>query len=48
MGLRRLNVTQRAIERAKLGFSLSDRIRNDEIRKRIKFNDVARRIAELK
>jgi hypothetical protein len=33
MGLiRRLNVTQRAMERAMLGVSLRDRIRDDEIR----------------
>jgi hypothetical protein len=48
MGLiRRLNVTQRALERAMLGVSLRDRIRNDEIRKRTKV-DIARRIADLK
>jgi hypothetical protein len=49
MGLiRRLNVTQRAMERAMLGVSLCDRIRNDEIRKRTKDTDIARRIADLK
>jgi hypothetical protein len=49
MGLiRRLNVTQRAMERAMLGVSLRDRIRNDEIRKRTKVTDIARRIADLK
>jgi hypothetical protein len=49
MGLiRRLNVTQRAMERAMLEVSLSDRIRNDEIRKRTKVTDIARRIADLK
>jgi hypothetical protein len=42
MGLiRRLNVTQRAMERAMLGVSLRDRIRNDENRKRTKVTDVA-------
>jgi hypothetical protein len=49
MGLiRRLNVTQRAMERAMLGVSLRDRIRNDKIRKRTKVTDIARRIADLK
>jgi hypothetical protein len=49
MGLiRRLNVTQRAMERAMLGVSLLDRIRNDKIRKVIKVTDIARRIADLK
>jgi hypothetical protein len=49
MGLiRRLNVTQRAIERAMLGVSLRDGFRNDEIRKRTKVTDIARRIADLK
>jgi hypothetical protein len=46
--IRRLNVTQRAMERAMLGVSLRDRIRIDEIRKRTKVTDIARRIAELK
>jgi hypothetical protein len=49
MGLiRRLNVPQRAMERALLGVSLRDRIRNDEIRKRTKLTDIARRIVDLK
>jgi hypothetical protein len=49
MGLiRRLNVTQRAMERAMLGVFLCVRIRNDEIRKRTKVTDIARRIADLK
>jgi hypothetical protein len=46
--IRRLNVTQRAMERAMLGVSLRDRIRNDEIRKRTKVADIARWIADLK
>jgi hypothetical protein len=46
--IRRLNVTQRAMERAMLGVFLRDRIRNDEIRKRTKVTDIARRIADLK
>ena len=49
MGLiRRLKVTQRAMERAMLGVSLRDHIRNEEIRKRTKVTDIARRIAKLK
>jgi hypothetical protein len=49
MGLtRRLTVTQRAMERAMLGVPLGDQIRNDEIRKRIKVTDIARRITDLK
>jgi hypothetical protein len=42
--IRRLHVTQRAMERAKLGVSLRNRIRNDEIRNRTKVTDIARRI----
>jgi hypothetical protein len=41
------NVTQKAMERAMLGVSLRDQIRNDEIRKRTKVTDIARRIADL-
>jgi hypothetical protein len=37
----KLNVTQRAMERAMLGVSLRDRIRNDEIRERTKVTDIA-------
>ncbi|KAI8439764.1 hypothetical protein MSG28_013451 [Choristoneura fumiferana] len=49
MGLmRKLKVTQRAMERAMLGVSLRDRIRNDDIRSRTKVTDIARRIAKLK
>ncbi|RVE40206.1 hypothetical protein evm_015144 [Chilo suppressalis] len=49
MGLvRRLKVTQRAMERAMLRVSLRDRIRNEEIRKRTKVTDIAHRIANLK
>jgi hypothetical protein len=36
------------MERAMLGVSLHDRIRNDEIRKRTKVTDIGRRIADLK
>ncbi|KAJ8709615.1 hypothetical protein PYW08_009619 [Mythimna loreyi] len=36
------------MERAMLGISLLDRIRNDEIRRRTKSTDIARRIALLK
>ncbi|CAH2270058.1 jg16518 [Pararge aegeria aegeria] len=49
MGLiRRLRVTQRAMERAMLGVSLRDRIRNVEIRRRTKVTDIAKRVAKLK
>jgi endonuclease/exonuclease/phosphatase family metal-dependent hydrolase len=49
MGLiRRLKVTQRAMERAMLGISLRDRIRNEAIRSRTKVTDIALRIAKLK
>jgi hypothetical protein len=49
MGLiRRCNVTERAMERAILGVSLRDRIRNDEIRKRTMVTDIARRTADFK
>jgi hypothetical protein len=44
----RLRVTQRAMERAMLGVSLRDRIRNTEIRKRTQVTDVIQRIASLK
>lgn len=44
----RLRTTQRAMERAMLGISLRDRIRNEEIRKRTRVTDVMRRAAELK
>ncbi|KAL0852521.1 hypothetical protein ABMA27_017001 [Loxostege sticticalis] len=46
--IRKLKVTQRAMERAMLGVSLRDRIRNEEIRRRTKVTDIARRIANLK
>lgn len=46
--LEKLRVTQRAMERAMLGVSLRDRIRNTEIRQRTKVTDIARRICKLK
>ncbi|CAH2235249.1 jg191, partial [Pararge aegeria aegeria] len=46
MGLiRRLRVTQRAMERAMLGVSLRDQIRNEEIRRRTSDTDIAQRVA---
>ncbi|KAG7295523.1 hypothetical protein JYU34_004177 [Plutella xylostella] len=42
--LNRLGVTQRAMERAMLGVSLRDRIRNEEIRRRTKVTDMAYRV----
>ncbi|CAH2231293.1 jg20612 [Pararge aegeria aegeria] len=49
MGLiRRLRVTQRAMERAMLGVSLRDQIRNEEIRRRTRVTDIAQRVAKLK
>ncbi|CAH2216950.1 jg22327 [Pararge aegeria aegeria] len=45
MGLiRRLRVSQRAMERAMLGVSLRDRIRNEEIRSRTRVTDIAQRV----
>ena len=46
--MNKLKVAQRAMERAMLGVSLRDRIRNDEIRKRTKVTDIAQRISKLK
>ncbi|CAH2236485.1 jg21245 [Pararge aegeria aegeria] len=49
MGLiRRLRVTQRAMERTMLGVSLRDQIRNMEIRRRTRVTDIAQRVAKLK
>ncbi|CAH2268719.1 jg24610 [Pararge aegeria aegeria] len=49
MGLiRRLGVTQRAMENAMLGVSLRDQIRNVEIRKRTRVTNIAQRVAKLK
>ncbi|CAH2238553.1 jg6810 [Pararge aegeria aegeria] len=49
MGLiRRLRVTQRAMERAMLGVSLRDLIRNEEISRRTRVTDIAQRVAKLK
>ncbi|XP_072938941.1 uncharacterized protein [Epargyreus clarus] len=46
--IRRLKVAQRAMERAMLGISLRDRIRNEEIRRRTKVTDIALKIRKLK
>ncbi|CAH2266709.1 jg19844 [Pararge aegeria aegeria] len=49
MGLiRRLRVTQRAMETAKLGVSLRNQIRNVEIRRRVRVTDEAEIVAKLK
>ncbi|CAH2208231.1 jg27972 [Pararge aegeria aegeria] len=45
---RRLRVTQRAMERAIVGVSLRDKIRNVEIRRRTRVTDIAQRIDLLK
>ncbi|CAH2268920.1 jg2790 [Pararge aegeria aegeria] len=44
----RLGVTQRAMERAMLGVSLRDQIRNEEIRRKTRVIDIAQRVAKLK
>ncbi|CAH2266074.1 jg17600 [Pararge aegeria aegeria] len=46
--IRRLRVTQRAMERAMLGVYLRDQIRNEEIHRRTRVTDIARRVAKLK
>ncbi|CAH2209537.1 jg1452 [Pararge aegeria aegeria] len=49
MGLiRRLRITQRAMERAMLGVSLRDQIKNEENRRRTKVTDIAQRVAKHK
>ncbi|CAH2245006.1 jg6946 [Pararge aegeria aegeria] len=49
MGLiRRLRISQRAMERVMLGVSLRDQIRNEEIRRRTGATDIAQRAAKLK
>ncbi|CAH2209188.1 jg19105 [Pararge aegeria aegeria] len=49
MGLvRRLRVTQRAMERAMLGVYLRDQIRNEEIRRRTSVIDISQQIVKLK
>ena len=44
----KFKVAQRAMERAMVGVSLADKIRNEVIRKRTKITDKARRINKLK
>ncbi|CAH2237956.1 jg4650 [Pararge aegeria aegeria] len=49
MGLiRRIRVTQRAMERAMLGVSLRNQIRNVGIRRRARVTDIAQQVAKLK
>ncbi|CAH2244434.1 jg11614 [Pararge aegeria aegeria] len=43
-----LRVTQRAVERAMLGVSLRDQIKNEEICRRNRVTDIAHRVAKLK
>ncbi|CAH2260402.1 jg15523 [Pararge aegeria aegeria] len=42
--IKRLIVTQRAMERAMLEVSLRDQIRNEDIRRRARDNDIAQRV----
>ncbi|CAH2218367.1 jg7122 [Pararge aegeria aegeria] len=46
--IHKFKVAQPAMERAMLGISLQDRIRNDDIRRRTKVTDIAQRISKLK
>ncbi len=46
--IKKLKVAQRAMERAMLGVSLRDRIKNEDVRKRTKVSDIAQRISKLK
>ncbi|CAH2237220.1 jg11191 [Pararge aegeria aegeria] len=46
--IRRLRVTQRAMERAMLGVSLRDQIRNEEIHRRTRVTIIAQQVAKLK
>lgn len=44
----KLQVTQRAMERAMLGISLRNKVPNEEIRRRTQLTDVSERVAQLK
>ncbi|CAK1590282.1 unnamed protein product [Parnassius mnemosyne] len=46
--MRKLKVAQRAMERAMLGVSLRDKLRNEDIRNRTRVTDIAQRISKLK
>ncbi|CAH2268045.1 jg10355 [Pararge aegeria aegeria] len=46
--IKRLRVTQRAMERAMLGVSLLDQIRIEEIHRTTRITDIAQRVAKLK
>ena len=48
LSMRKLQVTQRRMERSMLDLTLRDRIRNEEIRRRTGVEDVIVRIAKLK
>ncbi|CAH2234725.1 jg4711 [Pararge aegeria aegeria] len=45
--IRRLRVTQRAMDRAILGVFLRDQIMNEEIRRRTSVTDIAQRVAKI-
>ena len=45
--IHRLKVAQRSMERAMLGISLRDRIKNEDVRQRTKVTDIGRRAAQL-
>lgn len=48
ISIKKLQTTQRKMERAMIGLTLRDRIRNEEIRRRTGFRDIIERIARLK
>ncbi|CAH2242944.1 jg14512 [Pararge aegeria aegeria] len=46
--IRRIRITQRAMESAMLGVTLRDQIKNKEIRRKPRVTDIAQRVAKLK